>query len=357
MKKQLKLIQLSRAIVPLLVLLFHANEWMVAYFHKNVLGFAVGTKSGGVYYFFALSGFMVYYLYHKKFGNPNIAKEFLYNRFIRVYPVYWILSLCSLVVYFIFPSFGNGNERELITIVTSLLLLPTGIEPILGVAWSLIHTVFFYIMFSLFFMENKKATMGIFFIWIAMSVAFSVNILSSSSYFINFLFNFNNLIFILGMVGAYVILNKKINYYVAFLLILLGVEGFPLSWFNSNYEWLNADLQITTSLSSILLIIGLASIDVQKDINIPKFAQYLGNASFSIYLTHVLTLSLISKLISSIPFFSDHYIITIDILIVFSILIGCAVYFTLEKPIVNKLKRFYKPKPLVLKENQFNIKA
>lgn len=341
MKKQLNLIQVSRALVPILVILFHANEWMVTYFNKNILGFTVDFKSGGVYYFFALSGFMVYYLYSKKFGSPSVIKEFLYSRFIRVYPIYWILTIATLLVYFLIPSFGNGTEREISRIITSLLLLPIEIVPILSVAWSLVHTVFFYLMFTLFFLKNKMISNAIFFIWVAISIIFSLGLLTSSSYFINFLFNFNNLIFFFGMVSAYVILKININYYVSLLFVVLGISGFPLSWFNTQYEWISINLQITTSLSSVLLIIGLASIDLQNEIKIPRFAKYLGDASFSIYLTHFLSLSLISKVISSISLISVHYMITINLLIIFSLIIGCIVYSFLEKPVNKKLKNLY----------------
>lgn len=351
MRKNLNLIQFSRALVPLLVLLFHANEFMIAYFNVNVLGFAVYTASGGVNYFFALSGFMVYYLYHKKFGNLQALKDFLYKRFIRIFPVYWIITLCILPIYFVFPGFGNGTEREVAKIITSLLLMPTGMEPILGVAWSLVHTVYFYFMFSLFFLKNKIMINVFHVVWAVISLLFSIGILSNSHYLINFLFNFNNIIFILGVACAYLVLKVNLNYYVSMLFVVLGVSGFPLAWFNSKYLWVDVSLQVMTSFASVFLIIGLASIDLQKEIKIPRFAKYLGDASFSIYLIHKVALSVICRILSLFLFFSIHYIVAEMIIIVFAAATGCIVYSIIEKPINKKLKSQFIRNPLPLRHN------
>ena len=306
MRKQLNLIQLSRALVPLFVILFHANEMMDFYFDYNFLGISIGTKSGGVYYFFALSGFMMYYLYHKDFGNQGIMKRFLNSRFIKIYPVYWILTFCILPLYFIFPSFGDGSETEFLSIIASLLLLPQEHDPILGVAWSLVHTVFFYLMFTLVFLKNRMIATVILFVWASFSLIFSVNLLTSSSYLLNFIFNFNSLIFLAGIGCAFLVLKIQIHYYLSLLFIVIGLIGFPLSWFNDRFDLIDIGLLQTTTGSSILIILGLASIDLQQHIKIPILLKYLGDASFSIYLSHQLTLSLVSKVLSSVQFLSTQ---------------------------------------------------
>lgn len=339
MRKKLNLIQFSRALVPLLVLLFHANEFMLAYFNVNVLGFAVYTASGGVYYFFALSGFMVYYLYHEKFGNLQILKDFLFKRFIRIFPVYWVITICVLPIFYFSSGFSNGTEKEVIKIITSFLLIPTGEEPILGVAWSLVHTVFFYLMFSLLFLKNKTMIIVLHVIWTVISLLFSIGILSSSHFLINFLFNFNNIIFILGIACAYFVLKINLNQYLSFLLIILGMSGFPLAWFNSKYLWVDVSLQVVTTIASTLLIIGFASIDLKKEFKIPKLAKYLGDASFSIYLIHKVALSIICRILSLFLFFTTHYLVANFIIIVFAIAAGCIVHTFIEKPMNIRLKK------------------
>ena len=76
-RKRLELIQFSRALVPFLVMLFHLSGTMMAYFDYNLLGFSFIPISGGVNYFFALSGFMMYYIYRGKFGSNTSIKKLL----------------------------------------------------------------------------------------------------------------------------------------------------------------------------------------------------------------------------------------------------------------------------------------
>lgn len=342
MRKHLYLIQFSRALVPLFVILFHANAFMKVYFHYDFLNLPDVVKSGGVYYFFVLSGFMVYYLYQKEFGNQKIIKQYLSSRFKRIYPSYWILTLCVLPVYFVLPGFGEGYEREIGTIITSLLLLPSENEPIIGVAWSLVHTVFFYLMFSLFFIENKTVSKLVLFIWVFLTVLFCLNLFTSSHYLMNFFFNLNNLFFLAGSASAYVVIRRKIHFVLSLVFVIIGFIGFPLSWINEQYHLVDISLQSTTGLASIFLILGLSSIDLQKDIKIPNFANYLGNASFSIYLTHYLFMSGFSKVLSSSLFLSINKMALGIVLILLSISSGCFFYSFIEKPINLKLRSTYK---------------
>lgn len=314
---------------------------MHVYFDYDFLNLSNLQRSGGVYYFFALSGFMVYYLYHKELGNPRQIKNFLLNRFIRIYPIYWILTLTILPIYFVFHNLGTGNERNISHIVASLLLIPDSDNTILSVAWSLEHTVFFYLMFSLAFYKKKSISMLIPFIWASLSYAFSINLLKSSNYFVNFLFNFNNLIFLSGIACAFAVTRIKIKMYLSCLLVILGIAGFPLSWINTQYSIVDIDLQYATTIASIFLILGFASIDLQKDIKIPRLAKFLGDASFSIYLTHFTSMSAISLILSSTSVLPLPNFLIAILLIISSIVVGCLVYVLLEKPITKKLKNFY----------------
>ncbi|MDQ0155382.1 acyltransferase family protein [Robertmurraya andreesenii] len=344
MRKQLNLIQFSRALVPLFVILLHAKAFMATYFHYDFLHLPHVARSGGVYYFFALSGFMVYYLYHKDFGNQGKVKDYLYKRFIRIYPFYWILTLCILPVYFIFPSLGSGNERHIGHIIASFLLYPDDEYPILSVAWSLSHTVFFYLIISLSFFEKKFVSVFIPAVWGFLSLLFSIEVLKSSHYFINFLFSFNNLIFLLGVACAYLVTKIPIQMGISKVMIFTGLIGFPLSWINEEFGYFNIDLQITTTISSIFLLIGFSSIDLQREITIPKMAKFLGDASFSIYLTHFTCMSALSIILSSMTILKIPNFLLAILLIVFSIIFGSIIHVLLEKPLNRKLRNLYNRK-------------
>lgn len=344
MRKQLNLIQISRVLVPIFVMLLHAKAFMANYFHYDFLHLPHVERSGGVYYFFALSGFMVYYLYRKDFGDKRKVFDFLYKRFSRIYPLYWLLTLSILPVYFFLPGVGNGSERELGHIIASLLLVPDGEFPILSVAWSLSHTILFYLVFSFVFFESKWVSIFVPFAWGIISLLFSLELLNSSHYYINFLFSFNNLIFFLGVACAYLVTRVRINYVIARVFIFIGLIGFPLSWLNDEFGYIAMDLQITTTISSIFLLTGFASIDLQKDVKIPKLAKFLGDASFSIYLTHFTCMSALCFIIRSITFIKIPNFVTAILLMVVSIIFGSIVYALLERHINRKMKDLYNRK-------------
>ena len=231
-RKRLELIQFSRALVPFMVMLFHLSGSMMGYFDYNLLGLSFIPISGGVNYFFALTGFMMFYIYHRSFGQTNQLKSFLLNRFIRIYPLYWLLTCLSLFVLLLYPSFNMGHETDIDTLITSFLLVqsPRELEPVLTVAWSLVHTVFFYLVFSLLFFSRVNISKAIITIWALLTIAFSLGYLYIDHFLINFFFNQYNLIFLAGILCAYYITHFKINLKVSILMIIIGGLGFPVLW-------------------------------------------------------------------------------------------------------------------------------
>ena len=341
-RKKLVLIQFSRALVPILVMLFHLSGSMMDYFEFNLLGFSYLPISGGVDYFFALSGFMMYYIYRDSLGQPNQLKSYLLNRSIRVYPLYWLLTLGFLAVLFFNPNFGVGHESDTDTIITSFFLFqsPRELEPVLNVAWSLVHTVFFYLVFALLFFSKINISKAIITIWAVLTVCFSMGYIYFDDYLIWFFFNQYNLIFLAGIICAYLVTRYKFNFKMSVLFSIIGALGFPIIWLNSIDKFINISFDMGIGLASVFIIFGLASIDLQRNIHIAKSLNYLGNAAFSIYLSHNLVLDLLSELLSKLSFYEilGGWITSI-ILLVFMLGVGCLVHSFIEKPLILKMKK------------------
>lgn len=347
MRKRLNLIHFSRLLVPLFVMLLHADAFMVNYFDNGFPYLSNVEKSGGVYYFFALSGFMMYFLYHSDFGNPKRAPAFLFSRWVRIYPFYWLLTIAVLPFTSLLLGLGTGQNKEIGTIIASFLLIPYEVEPILPAAWSLVHTVFFYFMFSLLFSSHRILSKGLLVAWGMISLLFSADIFSSPLFLWNFIFNFNSVIFLLGMVCGYLVFKIRFNLYLSYLFVLLGIIGFPLSWLNTQFGIINVNLQLTTTIASLLLIIGFSSIDLQKEIRLPKFAQFLGDASFSIYLTQFSCMSLISHLFGDSAIRELPNYALAAILMLASMLVGSLLHLVVEKPLLKSIKWMRGKNPLL----------
>lgn len=341
-RKKLELIQFSRALVPFLVMLFHLSGTMMAYFDYNLLGFSYIPISGGVNYFFALSGFMMYYIYRGNLGQTHQLKGFLLNRFIRVYPLYWLLTILFLFVLFINPDFSVGHETDIDTLITSFLLVqsPRELEPVLNVAWSLVHTVFFYLVFSLLFFSKVNISKVIITIWALLTIAFSFDYLYIDHYLIRFFFNQYNLIFLAGIFCAYCITHFKINVKLSVLMIIVGAIGFPVIWLNSVHPFMPIRFDLGTGFTSALIILGLGSVDMQRDLKIPRFFNYIGNAAFAIYLSHNFALDLLSELFSQLSLYD--YLggwLTSMVLLILMLSIGCLVHSFIEKPLIHIIKK------------------
>ncbi|MED3026139.1 MULTISPECIES: acyltransferase family protein [Bacillus cereus group] len=339
MRKKLNLIQLSRALVPFMVILFHTSLVMNDYFNYNLLNLSFIPVSGGVYYFYILSGFMIYYIHHKDLGSIHKFKKYILNRFIRIYPLYWCITFAILPIYFLIPSFGEGHEKELDSIITSLLLLPNEKGPILAVAWSLVNTVKFYIIFSLFIILDNKWMKIICSIWTLSLIPSFFNLYEINNYILNYFFSGDNILFILGMLCAHIIIHREISIRVSIFLATCGFIGFPIAWVNSIYTIINIDFLFIISLSSVFLVLGLASIDMKKDIAISRLGNFLGQASLSIYLTHLLSLSILCKIITKLTLYGVFGgLLTSCLLVLASTVTGCFVHRFIETPLVNQLK-------------------
>lgn len=339
MRKRLILIQFSRALVPLLVMLFHVAGSMHEHWNYDLLHLTLLPLSGGVNYFFALSGFMLYYIYQNKFSNSHEIKGYLLNRFIRIYPMYWLLTLVTILTFLFLPYLGEVTYPA---IIGSILLIPNPNEsvPVLDVAWSLVYTAYFYLLFSIFFTPKKYIRIVFLFLFTFISCAFVFGFIWSESDHINFLFNEYNLIFLAGIGSASFVLHYRITIKLSIFLVVSGLIGFPLTWLNYLYHIVPLNFDIATGACSILIILGLASIDMQKSIMIPNLLNYLGNASFAIYLSHNLVLTVIAELFSNMNVFEAlGGLLTTIMMMTVSTCVGCFIHSFMEQPMIRILKR------------------
>lgn len=244
-------------------------------------------------------------------------------------------------------------------IVYSLLLVPgiNGGEPVLDVAWSLVHTVYFYLIFSVLIFFKTNISKWIIAGWSAVTLAFVMQVIYSDQYITYFLFNEYNLIFLAGAGYAYAVIRYPCNVKLGVVLVLTGLIGFPLTWLNYLHEIVNFDFDYSRRISSVLIIYSLASIDMQRKINSPKLLNYLGNASFAIYLSHNLVLNALSELFSWFHIYDNlGGVMTSMVLTLLLICAGCAVHSLIEVPVVEQLKRLlFKKKSLPEKDTGLEI--
>jgi len=140
-------IQALRALAALLVVLFHLSTLTAAFgVTERELAFA----ANGVDLFFVVSGFIMVYTTDRA---PTTPAAFLKNRVARVVPLYWAITLLVFGLALVAPSLFQRTDADVADLVRSLFFIPFErpdgtMRPTLFVGWSLNYEMFFYLVFA-----------------------------------------------------------------------------------------------------------------------------------------------------------------------------------------------------------------
>jgi exopolysaccharide production protein ExoZ len=343
-KGKMLLIQTFRGIAALFVL-FHHSTSLMADKRLGVLNniFSVGWV--GVDFFFVLSGFIIFYIHFKDIGEKEKLGRFCLKRFIRVYPVYWIVTIASMILFLYVPIVGRTHTVK--EIIKSFLLFPQTQQPIVNVGWSLSYEVFFYFIFSLLIFLKPRYSIPIVSIWITGILLNSFGLImtdnSRFNFYFNFIFSHYDIEFILGCGVAYITLKTKVKYSIP--LMIIGLFSFLLGWWmvmNGNILRASNMSMLVFGVSCSLLVLSAASIDLDKKPKIPKLFHLIGDASFSIYLTHIYFI----RLLKNTGYFDTfNPFITLFLLSLITVLLGIAFHKIIEKPVLNYVNQLFLRKP------------
>jgi len=343
--KRLNLIQVYRGVAAVLVLLAHGDLIFNQNLNEDFL-FKIFTFGGsGVDFFFVLSGFILFYVHKSDIGHRSKLKSFLFKRFLRIYPIYWVVLTLKLSASF-FSYDLDANQRKFFEIIKAFLLFPQDREILsssfLGVSWTLSFEIFFYLIFSLLIAFKPKFSLKIIIAWLLGTLAHFMEIfqIPEKSLLLNFIFDQHNLDFALGLIAAYFLSKYKIGYGMTFISI--GAFLYTLSAINYYYAITKISPVIAFGIPSTLLVIGAVSLELSKKVHVSSLLIYIGNASYSIYLMHGFAINNITKIVFKIyPQITENlFILNVFGLIVavIALMFGCAVYSFIEKPLVLAMK-------------------
>jgi|Napbiome12C3dose_1001474.scaffolds.fasta_scaffold00008_90 peptidoglycan/LPS O-acetylase OafA/YrhL len=342
--KKLDSLQMVRAIAMLMVLFIHLDAFSTRIFNYPVFsGFLMPGGDAGVNIFFVLSGFIIFYVHKGDIGKRVKFFPYLIKRFSRIYPTYWAANLLIIPLHFLLPQFGLGDEREARTIIYSLLLLPQSHAPIIHAAWSLSNEIFFYLMFSLSIIFKFKRIFPLVFL-ILLGTIFNIfyslqGITVFQDPFLNLIFSYHNFEFLLGCFSAYLIVKhnirlKKMLLFIGSILILsmIVIERF--------YGDLGALRLLGYGIPAFFVLTSLGAHEIRDKLKVPGFLLpkallLLGDASFSIYITHQLFISGIGRVLKSIGLVNLIGPLPVVIIIgIFTILAGLIFHLKIEKPLL-----------------------
>lgn len=326
-------IQACRGIAALLVVLYHLNTEIFhrpKYFSGQPFGSIFDFGHSGVEFFFVLSGFIIVFAHGRDVGRVDQIPRYLWRRFQRIYPIYWVVLVGIVSIYSVVPSFGAGYETDPVTILSSFALVHVNGNTIVAVAWTLYHEILFYAAFAAL-IWNRTAGLVLFGAWVICIVVFHA-ISPDAPSFIRFLALPMNLLFPLGMLSA-VVYRSGVKLpagtvAVVGALVFLACGAAELVYGRSKAG------PLLYGLGSALLIVGLGQMEATARIRIPRILVFLGAASYSIYLTHFPLLSLFGKVAVAAGLRSVPEWLSFLLIGGVTVAVGCAFHAAIERPLL-----------------------
>jgi len=346
-------LQVYRGIAAVLVVMVHLSQMstkrldQVAFFNLFQAGWS------GVDYFFVLSGFIMVYVHRSAIGKKDQLKSFLVKRAVRIYPIYWIITLTVWCLFLVIPGFAaNDQDLSLGHLIMSLLLIPQKHRPILVVGWTVIYDIYFYLLFSIAIWLKPKHSVPILSAWLLVTILHYRKIVNfpQDDFWLETVFGNLNLEFVLGCLAAYIVI-KYNNNIGKYRWIVFGIANLGYAIFGMLASWGNIGGRIPTfGVLAAMLIIAATSIDLKDSPKIPYFLIFLGDASYSIFLTHLPMIRGIIKILqkANLGKYYDGFFAP-ALLAVFAVVFGCIFYSLIEKPLTvflrkNIVEKMFPPK-------------
>ncbi|WP_219834863.1 acyltransferase [Paenibacillus sp. R14(2021)] len=334
MRKRLNFLQIARCLAAVMVVMHHADRILLQKYQISALIFQpFDYPFARVDLFFVLSGFIIYYIHNQDFSTQSKLSPFLIKRFVRVIPVYWLATLIYILLSIVAHEHFTALE-----FVKSFLLLPDVKQPILGVAWTLRYEVFLYLVFGLLIL-NKRWFMPLLGVWTAAMLYFlAAGITFAEQPYFDLLFNPLNLEFIAGCVAAHIILRYMMNLtvvgYVGLGLLLVSLIMQQLWTIPLNHI-------ILWGGPFFLIILGFASYELRKTIKVNKWLVAIGDASYSIFLTHIIVILCFRNVSDKLHLYvkTGHPIFLAVFVCIIAVCVGCAFYKVVEKPVLHWLRK------------------
>jgi len=153
------------------------------------LGTAPYLGTYAVFGFYTLSGYLMTRIMQKTYGyTPKGLLKYFTNRFLRIYPIYWVSILLSFFLIYL-------TSEELTKSINTYLYLPASINDFLTnifitftpeseprltpPAWALTIELFFYILIAFGISRNIKITA----LWFLASLSYTIYLIYGNASF------------------------------------------------------------------------------------------------------------------------------------------------------------------------------
>ena len=321
-------VQYLRAAAALAVVVFHAME-------STATKFPVGAA--GVDVFFVISGFIMWTLT----APAQIrGSAFLWRRFIRIAPPYWIATLLAAALAVVRPGFLWAPPFDAADLLRSLAFVPYMDDwgrtyPVLVQGWTLNYEMFFYLVFAaaLFApLRWRLAGLSVFFLALAAAGLLMVHRGPAAATYTDL----QVLEFVMGAwLGEAWLRGRLGGVRLGVALIATALAAFAATQMLGLREgpW----RVLYWGLPALGLVSGGLCLERAGLIGRWRIPKALGDGSYSIYLFHLFALAVVDRVLAQAPI-----ALRVGAGTVAAAAAGYVLFLALERPMTAALRRLPK---------------
>ena len=282
---------------------------------------AIENGAYGVDLFFVISGFIVC---HVAAADPG---RFMAKRLIRVVPVYWLCTIALFALAWSAPQLVGATRADWVELAKSLAFVPylkgSGhVYPLLFLGWTLNYEMMFYLLFALSLLIAPRRPQ-----WVAVPLLLTL--------------------FAIGQLVPFD--SVPLRFWTAPIVIefVFGIAAYRI-WRRGLLARLHPALAVLLAVSALAvlilthpsddnlrpwqwgppaLIMFLATLSLEGRWRVPALWLLIGNASYSLYLTHPYVIQAFQKKVMPLDAFTPTKVA----LMVAAGLICCAIAVTFFK--------------------------
>lgn len=302
-------IQFLRFAAAMLVVFYHSSSHLRSAIDDPGYFFALSEGIGfaGVDVFFVISGFIMAWTTRETSGFRE-AHLFFRRRFARIYSGYWPFFVLAMVIF----AWANPEYFEQSNLWKSAILWPT--YPLLiAVSWTLIFELFFYCCYTVLVtipVRPRNVILIFLFVGVCIWSAYShfireayapgsLEYMSNAEYYMASPYLAE---FLAGALLAVWLMRKPDgagwSWLIAGIALFLSGAWWNQQFFDGHIEqgyWVLYRV-LVFGIPSAMILLGLVRLE-NSGVSAPlRFSLLAGGASYAIYLSHTLVLTVTQKL-------------------------------------------------------------
>lgn len=329
-------IQYLRAIAAMLIVLYHLHLHFARMGHD---GYWPAWLASGVDIFFVISGCIMWITTDER---PPTPARFYLKRIVRIVPLYWLLTSFVVLVMLVSPTSLQSLRFELPHVLASYAFLPwthpvTGLpEPALIPGWTLNYEMFFYAVFGAALPLPPARRLAVVATLLTGLVALGA-VLPAGPTAWSFYSAGIMMEFALGMgIGRLAVLGRLPSPPLAWTALVAGLLAIPLAT-----AWGPGLPRLAVwGLPAAAIVLGALSLDRAGGIPSLALPRILGDASYSIYLSHGIVLAAIARLWTQLaPSGSTAGVVMFGVVATAAATAaGVVLFLAVERPLVRRLR-------------------